>query len=426
MTKFGSKKNPLHVENLMQKNFKIQDLKAKLQDKNIAIRVIPTTSISRSQLKITHLEDRVMHNNSEVKTKEVEDHCTVRFGNDQFALILRYGDLVQGNVTIKKVYYVEGINHNLFYVGRFCDADLEVAFRKSTCYVRDLKGNDLLTGSSGTDLYLITLQGTTSPNPICLLSKASSSQAWLWHYRLSHLNFDTINFLSKYDIVTSLPKLKFLLHVDLCGPMRVESINVKKYVLVIVDDYSRYTWTHFLRSIDKKPEVLIDFLRLIQRGLHAQNDVVERRNHTLVEAARTMLSAAKVSLFFWDEAIATTCFTQDRSLIIPQHEKILYHIINGRKPIVKFFHIFGSLCYLLKYGENFDKMKEKDETITTSLNELDMLFSPMFVEYFKEASLVVSKSSVVSTVDASDKCHQSNTTLSTSTTVVAYITQLNI
>ncbi|GKE10340.1 retrovirus-related pol polyprotein from transposon TNT 1-94 [Tanacetum coccineum] len=205
-------------------------------------------------------------------------------------------------ITIKRVYYVEGLNHNLFSVGQFCDVDLEVAFWKSTCYIRDLQGNDLLTGSCGTDLYSITLQDTSTPNLICLMAKATSSQAWLWHRRLSHLNFDTINLLSKNDIVIGLPKLKFvkdhlcsscelgkskrksfhtkttpsskrrlqLLHMDLCGPMRVESINGKKYVFVIVDDYSRYTWTHFLRSKDETPEVLIDFLRLVQRGLHAQ------------------------------------------------------------------------------------------------------------------------------------------------------------
>ncbi|GKF87478.1 hypothetical protein Tco_0258355 [Tanacetum coccineum] len=82
---------------------------------------------------------------------------TVQFGNDQFAPILGYGDLVQGNVTIKRVYYVEGLNHNLFSVGQFCDADLKVAFQKSTCYVHDLKGNDLLTGTRGTNLYSIIL-----------------------------------------------------------------------------------------------------------------------------------------------------------------------------------------------------------------------------------------------------------------------------
>nr|GFB12365.1 hypothetical protein [Tanacetum cinerariifolium] len=251
---------------------------------------------------------------------------TVKFRNDRIAPILGYGDLVQG------------------------------------------AGNDLLTGSRGTDLYSITLQDTNCPNPICLMAKATSSQAWLWHRRLSHLNFDTINLLSKNDIVVGLAKLKFikdhlfsfcelgkakrksfhtkltpsskrrlqLLHMDLCGPMRVASINGKRYILVIVDDYSTYTWTYFLRSKDETPEVLIDFLRLVQRGLQAQvrvartdkgteflnqtlhayfaaegilhqtsvartpeqNGVVERQNRTLVEAARTMLSAAKVPLFF--------------------------------------------------------------------------------------------------------------------------------
>ncbi|GKF42537.1 retrovirus-related pol polyprotein from transposon TNT 1-94 [Tanacetum coccineum] len=102
------------------------------------------------------------------------------------------------------------MNHNLLSVGQFCDADLEVAFRKSTCYIRDLKGNDFLTGSHGTYLYSITLQDTNSPNTICLMAKASTSQAWLWHHHLSHLNFDTINLFLKYDIVTSLPKLKFV------------------------------------------------------------------------------------------------------------------------------------------------------------------------------------------------------------------------
>ncbi|GJU37948.1 hypothetical protein Tco_1186302 [Tanacetum coccineum] len=79
------------------------------------------------------------------------------------------------NVTIKRVYYVEGLNHNLFSVGQLCDADLEVAFRNSTCYIRDLKGNDLLTGSHGTDMYFIILQDTSTPNPTCLMAKVSSS-----------------------------------------------------------------------------------------------------------------------------------------------------------------------------------------------------------------------------------------------------------
>nr|GFB12197.1 retrovirus-related Pol polyprotein from transposon TNT 1-94 [Tanacetum cinerariifolium] len=135
---------------------------------------------------------------------------TIRFGNDQFAPILGYGDLVQGNVTINRVYYVEGLNHNLFSVGQFCDANLEVAFRKSTCFVRDLQGNDLLTGICGSDLYTISLQESTSATLICLMAKASPTQAWLWHQRLSHLNFDYINLLLKKDVVIRLPKLKYV------------------------------------------------------------------------------------------------------------------------------------------------------------------------------------------------------------------------
>ncbi|GJR26111.1 hypothetical protein Tco_1102343 [Tanacetum coccineum] len=103
----------------------------------------------------------------------------VHFGNDQFALNLGYRDLVQGNIMINRVYYVEGLNHNLFSVGKFCDADLEVAFWKSTCFVKDLQGNDLLTGNHGSDLYTISLQKMTSSTLIYLIAKASPTQAWL-------------------------------------------------------------------------------------------------------------------------------------------------------------------------------------------------------------------------------------------------------
>nr|GFC01777.1 putative ribonuclease H-like domain-containing protein [Tanacetum cinerariifolium]GFC01785.1 putative ribonuclease H-like domain-containing protein [Tanacetum cinerariifolium] len=109
-----------------------------------------------------------------------------------------------------------------------------------------------------------------------------------------------------------------------------------------------------------------------------QNGVVETQNRTLIEAARTMLSAAKVPLFFWAEAIATACFTQNCSLVIPRHEKTPYHIINDQKPLVKFFYIFGSICYIVRDGENLDKMKEKvptlEPTVTSSenINQADM------------------------------------------------------
>nr|GFA11920.1 retrovirus-related Pol polyprotein from transposon TNT 1-94 [Tanacetum cinerariifolium] len=172
---------------------------------------------------------------------------TVKFGNDQIVPILGYGDLVQGTVTIKQVYYVERLNHNLFLVGQFCDADLEVAFRKSTCFIRDLKGNDLLTCSRGTDLYSITLQDINYPNLICLIAKATLSQAWLWHRRLSHLNFDTINLLLKNDIVVGLPKLKFVKD-HLCSSCELGKAKQKSFHTKLTQaqkgGYNFYTWTY--------------------------------------------------------------------------------------------------------------------------------------------------------------------------------------
>nr|GFB21155.1 copia protein [Tanacetum cinerariifolium] len=156
-------------------------------------------NVSRSKLKSNQSRDKIvqlilfivdsgctkhMTGNLKLLCNFIEKFLgTVSFGNDQFALILGYRDLVQGNVTINRVYYVEGLNHNLFSVGQFCYADLEVAFRKSTCFVRDLQGNDLLTSNHGSDLYTISLQESTSLTPLSLMAKATPTQAWLWHRR---------------------------------------------------------------------------------------------------------------------------------------------------------------------------------------------------------------------------------------------------
>ncbi|GJY76370.1 integrase, catalytic region, zinc finger, CCHC-type containing protein [Tanacetum coccineum] len=131
---------------------------------------------------------------------------TVRFRNDNFVEITGYGDYIQGNITIYHVYYVEGLGHNLFSVGQFCDVNLEVAFRSKTCYVRNLEGDDLLIGGRKSNLYTITISDMAASSPVCLMSKATSTKSWLWHYRLSHLNFGTINDLTRLDLVDGLPK----------------------------------------------------------------------------------------------------------------------------------------------------------------------------------------------------------------------------
>nr|GEZ31915.1 integrase, catalytic region, zinc finger, CCHC-type, peptidase aspartic, catalytic [Tanacetum cinerariifolium] len=202
---------------------------------------------------------------------------------------LKGNDLLTA-VTIKRVYYVEGLNHNLFFVGR--DADLEVAFRKSTCYIRDLKGNDLLTGSRGTNLYSISLQDTNRPNPICLMAKATSSQARLWHRRLSHLNFNTINLLSKNDIVVGLPNLKFVKdHLcSSCELRKAKRKGLQAQVRVVRTDKGTEFLNQTLHAYFAAEGILH---QTFVARTPEQNGFVERWNRTLVEAARTMLSAAK-------------------------------------------------------------------------------------------------------------------------------------
>ncbi|GJT47722.1 putative ribonuclease H-like domain-containing protein [Tanacetum coccineum] len=331
---------------------------------------------------------------------------TVRFGNDHFGAIMGYGDYVIGDSVIFRIYYVEGLGHNLFSVGQFCDSDLEVAFKKYSFFVRDINGADLLKGSRSINLYTISIDDMMKSSPICLLSKASKSKSWLWHRRLNHLNFGTINDLARKDLQKVLPQTKsentnmevlHTLHMDLCGLMRVQSIKGKKYILVIVDDYSRFTWVKFLRSKDETPEFVINFLKQIQVGLNKtvryirtdngtefvnqvmskyyegvgifhqksvprtpqQNGVVERRNRTLVEAARTMLIFSKAPMFLWAEAVATACYTQNRSLIHTRHNKTPYELVHDKKPDLTFLRVFGALCYPTNDSEDLGKFQAK-------------------------------------------------------------------
>nr|GEW32250.1 retrovirus-related Pol polyprotein from transposon TNT 1-94 [Tanacetum cinerariifolium] len=255
------------------------------------------------------------------------------------------------------------------------------------------------------------------------------TKSWLWHRRLSHLNFSAINHLARQGLVRGLPKLKFekdhlclacamgkstkkshkpkskdtnqeklyLLHMDLCGPMRVESVNGKNYILVIIDNYSRFTWVKFLRSKDEALDFIIKFLKMIQVRLKVpvrrirtdngtefvnqtlceyfeevgishetlvarspqQNCVVKRRNRTLIEAARTMLIYTQASLFQWEEAVKTTCFTQNRSIICLRHGKTPYELLHNKLPNLSYLHVFGALCYPTNDSENLGKLQPK-------------------------------------------------------------------
>nr|GEZ08328.1 hypothetical protein [Tanacetum cinerariifolium] len=203
-----------------------------------------------------------------------------------FAVIAGYEDVVIESMTIKKVYYVEGLRHNLFSVGQFCDKGLEVAFQKSTCFVRSEDGVDLLTGDRLSNLYTIAINEVASNSSTCLLAKASSLQSWLWHQRLSHLNFATINNLVKNNHVQGLPKMKFEKdhlcsaceqgknhrkhHKSKNGFCFKQATLPSSHVIIVIDDYSRYTWVFFLHSKDEASDVIISFIKKTQVNLQLQ------------------------------------------------------------------------------------------------------------------------------------------------------------
>ncbi|GJU58451.1 retrovirus-related pol polyprotein from transposon TNT 1-94 [Tanacetum coccineum] len=337
----------------------------------------------------------------------------------------------QGNITINKAYYVEGLNHNLFSVG-----------------------NDLLTGNRGSNHYTISLQETTSSTLICLMAKASATQTWLWHRRLSHLNFDYINLLSKKDVVIGLPKMKYVKD-QLCSSCEVSKAKRSSFKTKTVPSLKGQSNTPdilldtLLRTKDEQTETLNALVKIKELSIklllleHKSNQTRCQKDeilHSGCRLATMMLSASKLPLFFWAEAIATACYTQNRSIIIPSHEKMAYHIINDRKPLIKHLHIFGFTCYLTKDGENLDKMKEKGDpcilvghstqsmgyrvynkrtrlivesihlrfdeikemseisynsfvTTASSQQELDLLFGPLYDEFFKMGTSSVNKSS---------------------------------
>ncbi|GJR72024.1 retrovirus-related pol polyprotein from transposon TNT 1-94 [Tanacetum coccineum] len=272
----------------------------------------------------------------------------VHFDNDQFALILGYGDLDEGNITINWVYYVEGLNH-----------------------------------------YLLSVE-TTSSTPICLTAKTLTTQAWLWHRTLSHLNFDYINLLLKKDVMIGLPKLKYvkdqlcsscevskakrcsfktkvvpsskgrlnLLHMNLWGPMRVASINGKKYNLTYHVFFKEEGIEH-QTSTPRTPK---------------QNGIVERRNRTLVEAARTMLLASKPPLFDEIKEMSETSIANDTSGLVPQQQKASDY--DNSKPTPRL--------------QNISPLADRT---APSQQQFDLFFGPLYDEFFNACTSSVNKSS---------------------------------
>nr|GEW22899.1 retrovirus-related Pol polyprotein from transposon TNT 1-94 [Tanacetum cinerariifolium] len=223
---------------------------------------------------------------------------TVRFGNDHVAAILGFG--------------------------QFCDSDLEVAFRRNACFIRNLEGVDLLKGDRSTKLYTINLHDMASASPICLMARASSTKSW-----------------NIFVLHVSKKKAKeHLIHPHL---FQIQGREFKNKVLQ--EYFDSVGISHQVSSV-RTPQ---------------QNGVVERRNQTLVEAARTMLIFSRAPLFLWAEAIAIACSTQNRSIIHRHFNKTPYELINGKKPDISFLYVFGDLCYPKNDRENIRKLGAKGD-----------------------------------------------------------------
>ncbi|GKA75000.1 retrovirus-related pol polyprotein from transposon TNT 1-94 [Tanacetum coccineum] len=263
--------------------------------------VKPSTSASGSQPSGNTKKDKIQQTPSSAQKKKVEAHPRkIR------------------NVTISRVYYVEGLGHNLFSVGQFCDSNLKVAFRQHTCFIRNLEGVDLLTGSRGNNLYILSLGDMMASSPICLL----------------------------HGLVRGLPKLKFKKD-HLCFACAIgkskkkphkpksEDTNQEKLYLLHMD----LCYVTLLRVKDEALDFIIKFLKMIQKvGIShetsvarspQQNGVIERRNHTLIKAARTMLIYAKALLFLWAEAVATAYFDELTAMASENSSSALYEMTHA-------------------------------------------------------------------------------------------------
>nr|GEY10139.1 retrovirus-related Pol polyprotein from transposon TNT 1-94 [Tanacetum cinerariifolium] len=261
--------------------------------------------------------------------------------------------------TLCHVYYVEGLGHNLFLVGQFCDGDLEVAFRSDTCYVWNLEGENLITGSCDSNIYTISISKMVASSLVCLMSKATSTKSWLWHRRLSHLNFGTIKHLTKQDLVDGLSKFKYdkdhlcpprekgmskkailkpklipithskleLIHMDLCGRMRVKSINGKRYIMVIIDDYSRYTCTPSSSLI------------IIEE--HEAPQVVSSLEEPIVNELTAVVSNDNADESFKDKFMGTVRFGHDH-----------FAAITGYRDYVQGNHTICHVYYVEGLGHN--------------------------------------------------------------------------
>ncbi|GJR76197.1 ribonuclease H-like domain-containing protein [Tanacetum coccineum] len=335
------------------------------------------------------------------------------------------GTLKTGKLDFEDVYFVKELQFNLFSVSQMCDKKNSVLFTDTGCFVLspDFKLADesqvLLKVPRKNNMYSVDMKNIVPKESLtCLVAKATLDESMLWHRRLGHVNFKTINKLVKENLVRGLPTKRFendqtcvaclkgkqhkasckskiqnsitqplfMLHMDLFGPTFVSSLMNKKYCLVVTDDYSRFTWVFFLASKDETSGILKRFITEIEnlvdkkKGIKRefsvartpqQNGVAERRNRTLIEAARTMLADSKLPITFWAEAVNTACYMQNRVLVVKPHNKNHYELFRGRTPALSFMRPFGchvTILNTLDYLGKFDGKSDEGFFVGYSLN----------------------------------------------------------
>nr|GFA01070.1 hypothetical protein [Tanacetum cinerariifolium] len=265
---------------------------------------------------------------------------------------------------------------------------LKASVERLQAQLRDLKGKSTDTPSASNTLDLLNKKIELK------IVELEFQVSWLSHQRLSHLNFNTINDLAKNDLVSGLPKFKYakehlfpfceqgkskralhpsksvlnskqrlhLLHMDLCGPIRVASINdfypFSTPVIIVRTDNGTEFKNHVLKEYFDSVGITHETSAV---KTPQENGVVERKNRMLVEAARTMLIFSHASLFLWAEAIATACYIQNRSIIYRRFNKTPYELIQGRKPDISYLHVFRALCYPKNDRKDISKLGVKGD-----------------------------------------------------------------
>ncbi|GKD94464.1 integrase, catalytic region, zinc finger, CCHC-type containing protein [Tanacetum coccineum] len=273
---------------------------------------VSSSNASGSKLRSNTKNDRITQPSSRsIKNKIVlwylDSGCSKHMTGHRDKLI---------NFVSKFIGTIEGLGHNLFSVGKFYDSDLKVAFRKHTCFVRNLESVDLLSGSRGSNLYKISMVDMMKSSPIFLRTKDEAPEIIIKILKQAQVSLNaTVRYL--------------------------RTDNGTEFLNQTLQNYTEDVGITHNTSTARTPQ---------------QNSVVERRNRTLVEAARTKLIFSKSLLSLWVKAVATTCYTQNRSLIYTRYNKTPYELLRDRKLELMYLHVFGALCYPTNDFEDIGKL----------------------------------------------------------------------